>query len=262
MAGGLNALDAEMFRNRDRAESFGSLAAQYHRARPPYPDTLIVDLLTRGAIDILDVGCGTGKAALLLAARGAQVLGVEVDAGMAEVARQHGIDVEMAAFESWDDAGRRFDLLTSGQAWHWLDPVASARKAADVLRPGGTIALFWNMHQVNARVRRAMDAVYDREAPQLRESARHHGTRGDRDAYLTSLGDAGFTEVVVRNYPWQHGYTRDEWLDLLQTYSDHHLLPGDQRTRLMDAVGGVVDGLGGSITAHYETLAILARTPR
>jgi hypothetical protein len=41
-----------------------------------------------------------------------------VDACMADVARSHGIEVEVSPFETWDDGGRRFDLITCGEAWH------------------------------------------------------------------------------------------------------------------------------------------------
>jgi 2-polyprenyl-3-methyl-5-hydroxy-6-metoxy-1,4-benzoquinol methylase len=114
------ALD-ELHLDRARAESFGSVAEQYDRYRPTYPDALIDDLAALQPAQVLDVGCGTGKAAVALARRGLSVLGVELDERMADVARGHGISVEVAAFETWDDAGRRFDLITCAGAWHWID---------------------------------------------------------------------------------------------------------------------------------------------
>jgi SAM-dependent methyltransferase len=251
----------ELFRDRARAESFGTIAEQYDRIRPPYPDALIIDLLARGPLTALDVGCGTGKAARQLAERGLRVLGVEVDAGMADIARRHGIDVEVASFESWDDAGRRFDLITSGQAWHWVEPTAAAQKAVRLLSPGGTLALFWNMHRLDTPQRTAIAEVYRREAPDLAKAARHDGGRHARsDSYAASLGGAGFDDLVVRDYPWERVYTRDEWLALLRTYSNHNLLPDDRLQHLLDAVGEAIDDLGGDLTAHYETHAVLARS--
>ena len=81
---------------------------------------------------MLDVGCGTGKVARGLLARGLDVLGVELDPRMAALARAHGVEVEVAAFEDWDDRGRTFDLITFGDAWHWIDP--AARLAQDRAR--------------------------------------------------------------------------------------------------------------------------------
>src|SRR5579875_1636628 len=122
--------DSPLFVDRGRAESFGTVAANYDRFRPSYPPALIDDLVATGAHTVLDVGCGTGKAAVLLAARGLDVLGVEIDPKMAELARSHGVPVEVSSFEGWDAAGRMFDLLTCGQAWHWVDPARGVPKAA------------------------------------------------------------------------------------------------------------------------------------
>ena len=60
---------------------------------------------------------------------------MDPDERMAELARRSGIDVEVAAIETWDPAGRHFDAVIAGQAWHWVDPVAGAAKAAQALRP-------------------------------------------------------------------------------------------------------------------------------
>jgi SAM-dependent methyltransferase len=66
------------------------------------------------------------------------------DIRMADVARQSGLEIEVATFETWEPAGREFDAVIAAQAWHWVDPVAGAAKAAQVLRAGGRLAVFWN----------------------------------------------------------------------------------------------------------------------
>ena len=80
---------------------------------------MIDELLSRDPANALDVGCGTGKVAVPLMARGLPVLGVEPDALMAEIARWHRVPVEVASFESWEPAGRSYDLVTAGHSWHW-----------------------------------------------------------------------------------------------------------------------------------------------
>src|SRR5216684_9221402 len=87
----------ELHLDRARAESFGSTAQQYDRYRPTYPDALFDDLAALEPMQVLDIGCGTGKAAVALARRGLSVLGVEPDERMANVARDYGIAVEVAA---------------------------------------------------------------------------------------------------------------------------------------------------------------------
>src|SRR3954468_24825965 len=95
---------------------------RYDRCRRTCPEPPIDALLgpRPEGLDVLDVGCGTGIASRLMAERGVSVLGVEVAPRMAEIARSHGIDVEIGAFEDWKPAGRTFDRVISAQAWHWL----------------------------------------------------------------------------------------------------------------------------------------------
>ncbi len=127
---------------------FGEDPDLYDLARPSYPAALLDDLLTMvGAARALDVGCGTGKATVLLAARGLNGVGIEADPAMAAVARrnlagQPGWRIEVSDFEKWPGADREapFDLVCSAQAWHWLDPAVRLHKAHDLLRSGGWLS--------------------------------------------------------------------------------------------------------------------------
>ena len=119
------------------AESFGTNAPLYDRARPRYPDALVVRVMSGSpGTDLLDIGCGTGIAARQFQAAGCRVLGVEPDARMAEHARTTGVPVEVATFERWEADGRTFDTAIAAQSWHWIDPLAGTAKAATALRPG------------------------------------------------------------------------------------------------------------------------------
>nr|WP_232794145.1 MULTISPECIES: methyltransferase domain-containing protein [Pseudofrankia] len=139
-------------RHRQVAESFGQGAARYDRVRPPYPADLVNAILAASpGRDVLDVDCGTGIEARQFQAAGCRVLGVEPDARMAAFARRAGIEVEEATFEVWDPAGRNFDAVIAGTAWHWVDPVAGAAKAAQVLRPRGLLAPFITCSSTNPR---------------------------------------------------------------------------------------------------------------
>ena len=239
-----------------RAASFGDDPDAYDRTRPSYPPALLDDL-AGGGVDVVDVGCGTGKLGCLLAERGCRVLGVEHDERMAAVARRNGLDVEVAPFERWDDRGRRFDLVASAQAWHWIDPLAGAQRAAAVLRPGGRLAVVWNLLAHEPDVRAALDDVYQRHVPGLTTSV----VLGldPTDERLPGIDETGmFAPQSVRRDVWDQAYTTAEWLDQLPTHSDHRLLPAEQLRGLLDAVGDVIDARGGQLTVTYTTLCITA----
>jgi SAM-dependent methyltransferase len=249
--------------DRARAESFGNVAEDYDRFRPSYPAGLIDDLAELRPTGVLDVGCGTGKAARLLLDRGLSVLGVEVDAQMAAVARRHGLDVEIASFETWDPRGRRFDLITSGQAWHWVDPAVGVPKAADLLRPGGTIALFWNYDDLDGPTQAMLDAVYARWAPELLRSVVVGGNKQSDRPHVGELEASGrFASVETRTYRWQHTFRQDEWVGMVQTHSDHLRLAPDRRAALVEALRIAIDEQGGTIATQYGTYAVFARVPR
>jgi SAM-dependent methyltransferase len=252
-----------LFNERRRADSFGDNADLYDRVRPPYPADMIDLLVGEQPRTALDVGCGTGIAARLLQARGVDVLGLEPDARMAEVARGHGVIVEEGTIEVWDAASRAFDLLTAGQAWHWVDPHAGAAKAADVLAPGGRIGLFWNQPQPEGSVRQAMDKAYDEWAPSLGEGS---VLLGQRDVSLyEGIADAlrhsgRFEGVDLVGFEHQIAYSTEEWLALTATHSDHHTLPPGQRSGLLGALRVGLDELGGRFVMRYETLLVTGRS--
>jgi len=239
-----------------RARSFGDAAADYDRSRPGYPPALVDWLAGGGGLDVVDAGCGTGKLGCLLAARGCRVLGVEPDERMADVARGHGIDVEVSTFEGWDAGDRRFDLVTAAQAWHWIDPEAGARNAAAALRPGGRFVVVWNLYGHDDDALQQLRAVYDAVAPELSGSV-VLGIDVPEER-LVGIDETGvFGPQSSRRDDWDRRYTSAEWVAQLRTHSDHHVLDPTRREPLLAAVSDAVDAMGG-LTVRFSTLSIWA----
>jgi len=254
----------EPHQQRQVAESFGSDAQRYDRARPRYPEAMVRQVVAAcPGLDVLDVGCGTGIAARQFLAAGCRVLGVDPDARMADLARQFGVEVEVAPFEGWDPAGREFDAVVAGQAWHWVDPVAGAAKAAKSLRPGGRLAVFWNSFQPPNDLAAAFAEVHKAAQPGLPFNP---WTRPVIDAYLTMCGKAAdgirqagaFSEPEQWRFDWEHGYTRDQWLDVLPTHGGNSQLPPATLDELLSGTGDAIDAVGGSFTMSYTTVVVTA----
>lgn len=249
---------------RGLAQSFGDDPERYDRTRPRYPAAMVARVIAEApGRDVLDVGIGTGISAQPFAAAGCRVLGVEVDPRMAEFAARQGFDVEVAKFEDWDPAGRDFDAVVSGQSWHWVDPVRGATKAAQVLRPGGRLAVFWNAFAPPADLAQAFGAVYQRLLP---GSPFARGPFGGPTMYagqFTEVGDgmrraSAFGTPEQWEFAWTRHFTRDEWLEQVPTFGGHSQFPPDTLEQLLAGIGSAVDDAGGSFVMNYTTVVITA----
>lgn len=256
---------AQPHQARQTAESFGTDAHRYDRARPGYPDGLVARIVAGSpGPDVLDVGCGTGIAARQLQAAGCAVLGVEPDARMADLARARGLRVEVSTFEAWEPTGRMFDVLIAAQSWHWVDPSVGAVKAAQVLRPDGRLAIFGHVFEPPAEVAEPFAAAYRRVAPDSPFS--NQPARRPLEAYRAGYAQIAdkireterFDDPEQWQFDWEHSCTRDQWLDLLPTTGGLTRLRSDQLTEILGVVGDAIDALGGRFTMQYTTLATTA----
>lgn len=252
---------------RQVAESFGVDAERYDRTRPPYPDAMVERIIEASpGLDVVDVGCGTGTAARQFRAAGCKVLGVEPDVRMADFAQRSGVSVEVATFEAWEPAARHFDAVVAGTAWHWVDPVAGAAKAAQVLRPGGRLAPFHHVFQAPPELAGAAAMAYRQVAPDspFNRSSQPGGSALDLyQPLFARIADGirqsgGFSEPEQWQFDWERTYSRDEWLDQLPTLGSLTGLPPDKVARVLAEVGAAIDAIGGSFTMTYATVVVTA----
>jgi SAM-dependent methyltransferase len=127
---------------------FAGSAPYYDRGRVGYPPGLrdafaaIADV--QGSPRLLDVGCGPGTVALLLADLFAEVVGVDADQGMIDeaaraAARQNLTTarwVRLRAEELPAGLGS-FRYATFAQSFHWMDRELVAARIFAMLEPGG-----------------------------------------------------------------------------------------------------------------------------
>jgi SAM-dependent methyltransferase len=247
------------------AESFGVDADRYDRARPRYPDQLIERIVRASpGPTVLDAGIGTGISAAPFRAAGCRVLGVDPDERMADVARRRGFAVEVAAFEDWDPAGRRFDAVVAGMTWHWVDPGTGARKAAEALRPGGRFAAFWNIAQPPPELAHAFAQVYRRILPGTPFAAAAASSAvGGYEPILAATADGlqaagAFTAPERWRVDWRRAYSTDEWLDQVPTLGGHGRLAPQTLDALLDGIAAAVDAAGGRFTMRYAAITVTA----
>jgi SAM-dependent methyltransferase len=258
----------------ERRLSFGAVAELYDRTRPSYPSALVDQLISIADLGpsqrLLEVGAGTGKATILFASRGVPVLAIEPSAEMAALARRNcagfqGVQIEQSDFERWTPAGERFPLIYSAQAWHWIAPEVRYARARAALNDGGSLAAFWNRVDWDAcELQGELQAAYRRAVPEFGvDGPMHPGNTGSPELWgdwSTEIASAPqFGQPEVRYFNWPCEYSTSEYVALLQTHSDHHLLAQARREALLAAVAQVLDRHGGCLRITYLTQLCLAR---
>jgi SAM-dependent methyltransferase len=227
--------------------TFEEVPELYDRARPLYPAELFDDLVSFAGLSqgarVLEIGCGTGQATLPLAERGLDVVCVELGEGLAALARRKlaafpNVEVVNGVFEEWEAPEASFDAVVAFTAFHWVDPEVKYAKAAQVLRPGGSLAVTETDHVLvegGGPFWTEVQADYDAVVPSDRNSPPPRPEEiGDLRAQIAETGL--FTGFEVRRYLADVTYSADEYISVLATYSPNLAMEPAKRERLFDLI--------------------------
>lgn len=230
----------------ERALSFGSVAEDYERFRPGYPDELVplIVAVADGPVErAVEIGAGTGKATRVVARTGIAVTAVEPDAAMLAVLERECAGLPVTPVCSTLEALGQVDpvdLLYAAAAWHWTDPAQRWPRAAALVRPGGAVAFFGG--QIELADPRAAEAEAEIEARfmpgghQVPSPSRQPGPIAWPGDEL--LADPRFDDVREQRVPRRFTLTRDDYLGHLNTVSAYRVLPATERASAFAALAG------------------------
>ena len=210
---------------------------------------------------VLDLGCGTGNAALLAAARGATVIGVDPAPRLLDVARARAVDLGLEITFALGEAGAipvdsgSVDVVLSVFGVIFApDPAAAAAEMARVTAPHSRIVFSaWLPGGAVGEVVRtaretAMAALDAPPAPAPFAWHDHHTLSG-------LLGAHGFSVGIERH---AHVFTAPSIEDFLQAELIDHPLSSASRAMLeargkADVQAAIVDRAREILTAANET---------
>ena len=238
----------------DPTTRFTSRVGAYERYRPSYPPELLAVLRSECGLcassRVADIGCGTGILSRLLLESGAEVFGVEPNAGMREAAERalaghanfHSVDGRAEATRLPDAS---MDLVTAGQAFHWFEPAGARAEFNRILKPPGRVMLVWNERRMEPGFMADYDAAIAHYAPEQKR------VNANRIASFFAGGE--FREALLSN---------EQRLDAeglrgrlaSSSYAPEPGTPGfDRLMEAMDALFARYQR-DGQVTVRYETL--------
>jgi SAM-dependent methyltransferase len=276
--------------SRSYGATFDTVADEYERSRPTYPDELVEHAFESGGLmagdRVLEIGCGTGQLTRSLVARGLDVIAVEPGPNLIELARRSvsgpgEIEFVHARFEDASPGGG-FAATFSASAFHWIDPDVSWTKVARSLAPGGLLALLQHCALRDERIATDDDAFMSVLADAAPEIAARWPPARDLETIMRGFEDrrenvsdvwawvgdpavarphaaALFDEVEIVVAPTLIENTAAELNALMRTLSPYHRMSPAQRDALERGNVQLEERLGRPLRSTSIAVLVTAR---
>ena len=213
----------------ERAASFGGVAEDYDRLRPPPAPEAVDWLLPSECSVAVDVAAGTGLFTRALLNRVPHVIAVEPDSRMRAVLASRSPDLVVL-----DGVGEAIpledgsaDAVCVSSAWHWMDPDRAVPEIARVLRPHGRFAVIWTSRDREVDWVRDLDSIHGTETadPVVRDQHRH------REVIVE---DGLFARIERASFGFMRRMRVEDVLGMLTTYSGFITADRSEQQRVLD----------------------------
>ena len=216
------------------AHSFASVAEAYDRGRPSFPREAVEWLVGKDPATVLEVGAGTGKLTGQLVAAGHDVHATEPSQEMLDILRRNLPDARatQAPAEELPVPDRSVDVVVAAQSFHWFDLEKALPEIARVLRPGGRLALVWNLRNEKIPWVRKLGALIGNQELLSQDIAEP----------LVHSGLFGFVEDA--KFPFWQDINRETIQDLVLSRSNIASLDEEARAAKLAEVMAFYDDYG------------------
>lgn len=198
-------------------DRFSTQARSYATFRPSYPASLYDFIMehVRGNDAAWDCACGNGQVAKDLSSRFDKVYATDISENQLKSAVQKpNIIYSVSPAEKTSFADQQFDLVTVGQALHWLDRPAFFNEARRVSKPGGVVAV-WGYSLLS--INKDIDPIVHRFYTEI------IGPYWDKERKLIDeqykTVEFPFRKIEVPPFEFSFEWTCDEFLGYVSTWS-------------------------------------------
>lgn len=253
---------------RENRVHFDEIVENYDKIRWDYPSLLFSDAIEYSGVtevsNAIEIGPGTGKATAPFLDTGCSVKGVEMSLNMTEYLRKKYINrknlsVITSTFEDSELQKDFYDLVYAASSFHWVDAKVGCPKVMEILKTNGSFVLFRNnaiphdrdklYDAVQEEYEKYYYSFYTNDSRPVKPSEMTYEDflkkeeiyRGFR---INSLEEYGFIDISMKLYEKTLRYSAKEYIALLETYSDHRLLPEKNRKELYSGIEKAIEEYG------------------
>lgn len=250
---------------RDKRVHFDEIVMKYEETRPEWPNDIFEDIINYSIKEqgnkALEIGAGTGKATVHFLNKGYDVTAVEISNHMAEFLKERFKDnkdfsVLVSTFENTVLEENNYNLIYAASAFHWVDAEIGCPKVFRLLKNGGIFALLrYNFNYIPSKgedfyeeIQKAYEKYFfsyytSQSISDIKKMTKKSFEKNPR--ILTGYGFEdlnlyGFHDVTMNLYEKELTYNADEWINLLDTLSNHRNLPESNKIALYSEIKEII----------------------
>lgn len=249
--------------------NFGPLCKHYVVGRKEKPEAVfeILKAYVKPEATILDLGCGTGISTRQLARSGFhQVIGVDKDPLMLKEAQTAIGTCSRIKYIRSDVVNglpfpdEEFDVVTAVSAFHWFANPSSIQEVARILKPEGYYFI------IGAKGKEAEQMCQSLIKMNIKKILKEAGVppKPNRHAFSTVdvLEAQGFKIVVDKLVSYVQEYTKQEYIERIQSHTSWNLVKDHQRQQVLEKIDHYLDSVvndQGKIKLEGDVTVILAQ---
>ena len=248
---------------------FETVAEQFDEWRPRYCDELFTDLIEYANLDenktVLEVGPGTGQATEPVLKTKCSYYAIELSKIFADfMVNKYGsfpnFHIINSDFEKYGFAENHFDLVYSAAAFQWIPENKGYPKAFDILKSGGTFAMFMMKPDIQHGGGYTDEPLYS-DIQQVYAQYFRPEVEYKCNLDYDARDKYGFISPECRYYKKTREYNAEDYISLIATHSDHITLKEPFRTKFYNGIREVILNAGDKITLYDKITMYLARKP-